>query len=72
MEARMMNEFDKRYIEKVLTLHEEMGLDSSDDSEVRIWHLVRSLLEYCDAQHPRIAFELIVEDVRRDFNEAHP
>lgn len=63
-----MNEFDQRYVEKVLSLHDtEMRLASGDLPETRIWHLLRSLIEYCDAQHPRIDLDLILEDVRQDF-----
>jgi len=63
-----MNAFDARYIAKVLALHhEEMQLDSRDPPEVRIWHLLRSLIEYCDAQHPRLDLDLILEQVREDF-----
>lgn len=67
----MMNEFDQRYVEKVLALHDtEMRLDSKDPAETRIWHLLRSLVEYCDAQHPRLDLDLILENVREDFRAA--
>lgn len=63
-----MNDFDKRYITKVLTLHDqEMRLDSADAPSVRIWHLLRSLVEYCDAQEPRIDLDELLQDVRDDF-----
>jgi len=64
----MMNEFDQKYIDKVLSLHDQhMRLNSDDDAETRIWHLLRSLMEYCDAQRPRINLDLILKDVRNDF-----
>lgn len=64
----MMNEFDKRYMDKVLALHDqEMRLDSKDDAETRIWHLLRSLIEFCDAQKPRLDLDAILASVREDF-----
>lgn len=62
-----MNDFDRRYIKKLLALHTDMGLDSQDPPETRIWHILRSLIEYCDAQTPRLALDTILEDVRHDF-----
>ena len=68
----MMNEFDERYARKLLALHDEMNLDRNDEPEVRIWHMLRSLLEFCDAQHPRLDFDAIVQDVRDDFRADQP
>lgn len=60
-----MNDFDQRYMEKVLALHEEMGLERENEPETRLWHLLRSMLEYAD--HIGLDFDLLVEDVRADF-----
>lgn len=62
-----MKEFDEQYMTQILAMHEAMGLDSKDDAEIRIWHLLRSMLEFCDAQQPRIDFDLLLENVREDF-----
>lgn len=64
----MMNEFDERFMNKVLALHTEMNMCASDDTETRLWHVLRSMIEFCDAQHPRINFDLLLQNVREDFN----
>ena len=51
-----MNEFDT-----------VMRLDSKDDPEIRIWHLLRSLIEFCDAQSPRLDLDAILASVREDY-----
>lgn len=62
----MMNEFDEKYARKILSLHDDMNLDHEDGPETRIWHALRSLAEFCDAQHPRIDLKEIMRDVEED------
>ncbi len=67
----MMNDFDKRYADSVLALHDTvMRLDSKDDAEIRIWHLLRSLIEFCDDQNPRLDLDAILESVREDYRSS--
>lgn len=62
-----MIDFDQRYMQKVLALHDEMGLERDNDPETRLWHLLRSMIEFCDAQRPRIGLDLLLETVRDDY-----
>jgi len=36
------------------------------DDETVLWHLLRSILEWCDMQEPRVSFDELVDDARRD------
>jgi hypothetical protein len=63
-----MNAFDQKYAEHALALHDTvMRLDSKDGAEIRIWHLLRSLIEFCDAQSPRLDLDQILASVREDY-----
>ena len=37
------------------------------DTEVQVWHLIASLLDYCDAQSPRLEFDSLVADIRENY-----
>lgn len=64
----MINAFDQKYVDHVFALHDTvMRLDSKDNAEIRIWHLLRSLIEFCDAQNPRLDLDAILADVRDDY-----
>lgn len=64
----MMGETDKLVAEQALALSTKLANIQADSPEVELWHLLRALLEWCDAQHPRIDFDRVLEDVRADFN----
>lgn len=45
--------------------HEQaMKLEANMEPETRVWHMIASLLEYCD-EH-QLNFDLILESVRED------
>lgn len=52
-----------------LALHGPAGFNTSDGPDVKLFHLLCSLLEYCDAQTPRIDFDAVLEDARQFLNE---
>jgi hypothetical protein len=43
-----------------------MGLEPDSANETRVWHLLYSLIEYCD--HHSLDLDLILENVRAEFN----
>lgn len=52
--------------QQVLAAHNEIyGLEKSNGDKVDVWHLVASLLEFCDARG--LEFDLVLEDVREAF-----
>lgn len=64
----MMNVSDLQVASEALKLPSRCAGLTCDSNEVELWHLLRSLLEFCDAQHPRIDFDAVLSDVRADFN----
>ncbi len=40
------------------------GLSNDEPDEVQVWHLILTLLEFCDATTPHIDFDAQVEDAR--------
>lgn len=60
-----MNDFDEKYVRAMLALHNDvMRLDSQDDDETRIWHMMRSLLEYCRAH--KLNLQSIIDNADED------
>ena len=39
----------------------------ADTPDVELWHLLRALLEWADAQTPRVDFDAVLQDVRDDY-----
>lgn len=46
---------------------EIMGVPLNADKETLVWHMIASLLEYCDDQVPPVDFDLQLEMVREHF-----
>jgi hypothetical protein len=63
----MMGEVDKAIADAALDTPSRVGRLQIENKEIALWHLLRALLEWCDAQHPRIDFDVVLEEVRADF-----
>lgn len=68
----MMNETDETVAKRALALPREVaGVDDQGDDGTALYHLLRSLLEFCDhrpAHRNRIDFDAVLFEVREDFN----
>jgi hypothetical protein len=53
----------------LLAFEHAARLDCEGNAETRLWHFLHAVLEWCDAQSPRIDFDLILEDVRASYKE---
>jgi len=63
-----MKDFDNRYMAEVLAIHDKMGLEADNGVETRLWHMLRSLVEFCDEQG--IDLDALLQDVREDARAA--
>lgn len=50
---------------KLIQEHSEwIGVDKHPEQSVKLWHVLISLLEWCDEQNPRVNFNSELEDAR--------
>lgn len=52
--------------------HKAYRLEDGNGSGTALFHLLASLLEWCDAQTPCVDFDAILEEVRQHFAENDP
>ena len=46
-----------------------VGVDSSRDGSIGLFHILAAALDWCDAQKPAVDFDLTLEEVRQHFRE---
>jgi len=53
-------------MQDILERHDvEMGLEPNSENSTRVWHLLYSLIEYCD--HHKIDLDEVLTHVREEF-----
>lgn len=45
----------------------DLGLQTGHCPGVDLWHMIASAIEWCEAQNPRVDFDLTLENVREHF-----
>lgn len=50
--------------------YHDMGFEPTSEISTKLWHLVVSLIEFCDAE--KIDFDAVLGDVRQYFVETQP
>jgi len=61
------------HVQAAIDYHHHLGrYDLDDTSEAKVFHVLLSLLEYCDASDPKMDFDALLGDARQYLLENSP